>query len=72
VGFNDVYVMLTDWDDAGAVNVHIFINPLVSWIWAGGVVYLFGMFILFWPSASPARAPARAPARDGRWRRAAS
>ena len=72
VGFDDVYVMLTDWDNTGAVNLHIFINPLVSWIWAGGGVYLFGMFILFWPAPAPQRAAVRVPARDGRWRRATS
>ena len=52
VGFTDVYVMLTEWTETGAANLHIFINPLVTWIWAGGLVYLFGMFVIFWPAAA--------------------
>jgi cytochrome c-type biogenesis protein CcmF len=65
VGFDDVYVMLTDWDESGAANLRIFINPLVSWIWAGGVVYLFGMVVIFWPSPQVRRATVRVPARGG-------
>ena len=58
VGFDDVYVMLTEWDETGAANLHIFINPLVSWIWVGGLVYLFGMVVIFWPAPVARRAAA--------------
>jgi cytochrome c-type biogenesis protein CcmF len=63
VGFDDVYVMLTEWDESGAANLHIFINPLVPWVWAGGIVYLFGMVVIFWPAPVARRALAPAPAR---------
>jgi cytochrome c-type biogenesis protein CcmF len=65
VGFTDVYVMLTEWSETGTASLHIFINPLVTWIWAGGVVYLFGMFIIFWPAAQPRSLRATAPERSG-------
>ncbi|RIK44604.1 MAG: cytochrome C biogenesis protein [Chloroflexi bacterium] len=63
--FTDVYVMLTEWSDTGAANLHIFINPLVTWIWAGGFVYLIGMFVIFWPAAQPRSVQVRVPDRQG-------
>jgi cytochrome c-type biogenesis protein CcmF len=63
VGFDDVYIMLTEWTDSGAANLHIFINPMVSWIWAGGAIYLFGMIIVFWPLPVTRRVTVTAPAR---------
>ncbi|MFW6074229.1 MAG: heme lyase CcmF/NrfE family subunit [Chloroflexota bacterium] len=49
VGFDDVYVMLLEWTDEDQANLRVFVNPLVSWIWAGGVVYLVGMAVLALP-----------------------
>jgi cytochrome c-type biogenesis protein CcmF len=72
VGFDDVYIMLTDWSDDGAANLHIFINPLVSWIWVGGAIYLFGMVVLFWPQPAVSRVPVRTTAREGALREATS
>ena len=66
VGVDDVYVMLTQWDENGAANLHIFINPLVSWIWAGGLVYLFGMVVIFWPAPEVRRAAVPAASRSRR------
>jgi cytochrome c-type biogenesis protein CcmF len=63
VGFDDVYVMLTEWDETGAANLHIFINPLVPWIWVGGLVYMFGMVVIFWPAPVARRATASIPSR---------
>jgi len=63
VGFDDVYVMLTEWEADGTANLHIFINPLVPWIWSGGLVYLFGMVVVFWPSPQVSRLRATVPAR---------
>ena len=67
VGLDDVYVVLDQWDttnDAGVVSIRVFINPLVNWIWLGGLVYLLGMFTLIWPAPSPARQRATSPVRE--------
>ena len=67
VGLDDVYVVLDQWDttnDAGVVTIRVFINPLVNWIWLGGLVYLLGMFTLIWPAPSPARQRATSPVRE--------
>jgi cytochrome c-type biogenesis protein CcmF len=64
VGFNDVYVMLIEWTDTGAAQLHVFVNPLVTWIWAGGAIYLLGMVAIFWPAPQPRRVTVTAPASD--------
>jgi cytochrome c-type biogenesis protein CcmF len=65
VGWDDVYVMLLEWSDSGEAHLRVFVNPLVPWIWGGGAVYLFGMFILFLPMPRPRPVTVRAPAREG-------
>jgi cytochrome c-type biogenesis protein CcmF len=51
----DLYVVLSGWDDTGSVSFHVFINPLVQLIWAGiGLMALTGLFVLF-PDSRPAR-----------------
>ena len=29
----------------------IMINPLVNWVWIGGIVIIFGALFAFWPSS---------------------
>lgn len=57
--------MLTEWDDAGRASLHVFVNPLVSWIWGGGAVYLLGMVMLFWPPTSVQPMAVRSSVRSG-------
>jgi cytochrome c-type biogenesis protein CcmF len=62
----DVYVVLAGWDGEGPnarISLAVFINPLVSWIWLGGVVLLVGTLIALWPAPqpSPRRVTARVP-----------
>ncbi len=67
VGLDDVYVVLDQWDTTGnsqTVSLRVFINPLVNWIWLGGVVYVFGMLTLLWPAPAPARQRATSPVRE--------
>jgi cytochrome c-type biogenesis protein CcmF len=41
----DLYVVLTDASPNGAVTVNAFVNPLVPWIWAGGLLLVVGVLI---------------------------
>ena len=62
----DLYVVLSDWQGDGptaTVSLAVFVNPLVSWIWAGGVLLLLGTLVTLWPAAVPSRQRAVAPAR---------
>ena len=54
----DLYVVLADWSGDGptaTVSLSVFVNPLVSWIWAGGVLLLIGTIISLWPAPIPSR-----------------
>lgn len=52
---DDVYVLLTGWDDAQGATFRFFLNPLVSLLWAGGLLLLAGTAIAIWPAALPVR-----------------
>jgi cytochrome c-type biogenesis protein CcmF len=41
----DVYVVLAGTNGDGSASFRIFVNPLVSWIWAGGVVIILGVLV---------------------------
>jgi cytochrome c-type biogenesis protein CcmF len=45
----DLYVILGGWAEDGTTTFVVLVNPLVSWIWIGGVVLLLGGLIAFWP-----------------------
>ena len=34
---------------SGAVTLHLFVNPLVVWIWIGGAVVGLGAVFAIWP-----------------------
>jgi len=60
----DLYVVLAGWDGDGAaarVSVAVFINPLVNWIWAGGVLLLLGTAVTLWPAPKPVLRTATVP-----------
>jgi cytochrome c-type biogenesis protein CcmF len=41
----DVYVVLAGLNDDGSAAFQIFVNPLVVWIWAGGVIVILGVVL---------------------------
>jgi cytochrome c-type biogenesis protein CcmF len=41
----DVYVVLAGATEDGSASFSIFVNPLVSWIWAGGAIIIFGVLL---------------------------
>jgi cytochrome c-type biogenesis protein CcmF len=45
----DLYVILVGWDEDGTTAFKVLVNPLVNWIWIGGVVFVLGGLIAFWP-----------------------
>jgi cytochrome c-type biogenesis protein CcmF len=61
----DLYVVVTSFDQDGAAAVRAFVNPLVWWIWLGAVVMLAGITVVL-SGATPVAvtAPARPPARE--------
>ena len=58
---DDVYVLLTGWVDNGeSATLRVLINPLVSLLWVGGLIYFAGVVMVAWPAA--ARRPVTLPA----------
>jgi cytochrome c-type biogenesis protein CcmF len=41
----DVYVVLAGVGADGSASFSVFVNPLVSWIWAGGAIIIFGVLL---------------------------
>jgi cytochrome c-type biogenesis protein CcmF len=59
----DIYVTLVQPSpDLKTVRLHVLINPLVWWIWAGGLVSILGGLVAFTPGARERRARASVPA----------
>ena len=60
----DLYVTLIGYDPATqSVTLHVFVNPLVGWIWLGGGIVALGAIFAIWPERR--RLPARAAAAVG-------
>ncbi len=55
----DLYVILIGWDEDGTTAFKVLVNPLVNWIWIGGVVFALGGLIAFWPERRKLPAPAQ-------------
>jgi cytochrome c-type biogenesis protein CcmF len=59
----DLYVTLLAHDPAsGEVTLHVFVNPLVAWIWIGGGVVALGAIFAAWPDRRRASMPVMAAA----------
>ena len=61
----DLYVVLGSYDPPSQLAVfQVFVNPMIAWMWIGGVVLALGTGVCMWPSYSErtATAPARVPA----------
>jgi cytochrome c-type biogenesis protein CcmF len=51
----DLYLVLAGWSDGGSrATVKIFVNPLASFLWLGGLVLMAGGSVAFWPKARAA------------------
>ncbi|MCS7060156.1 MAG: heme lyase CcmF/NrfE family subunit [Anaerolineae bacterium] len=63
--FEEVYVILAAWEDAGATaSFQVYINPLINLIWLGGLVMILGFGLAFWKAPEPAWAPSMQRARQ--------
>jgi cytochrome c-type biogenesis protein CcmF len=46
----DLYVILGSLEPDQSISLKVYINPLVNWIWAGGIVFVLGNTMLLWRS----------------------
>lgn len=54
---DDVYVILVDWESitSQGATFKVFHNPLVNWLWTGGIIFILGALVAAWPE--PDREP---------------
>jgi cytochrome c-type biogenesis protein CcmF len=58
----DFYVILGDVArDGSRATLRLLVNPLVAWIWIGGLVLSLGTLLAVWPDRRPAHAPRSLP-----------
>jgi cytochrome c-type biogenesis protein CcmF len=50
----DVYVVLGQINSDGSASLRVFVNPLVTWIWAGGAIIILGVVLGNLGERSPA------------------
>lgn len=51
--FRDVYVVLVGLTPDGLARISVFINPMMMWIWVGGLIMVAGTIVAVWPSRRP-------------------
>jgi cytochrome c-type biogenesis protein CcmF len=52
----DVYIVLAGVTGEERAEIRITFNPLVRWVWLGGVIMLIGGLVVMWPQAERRRA----------------
>jgi cytochrome c-type biogenesis protein CcmF len=63
--FADLYLVLAGIDDSGKrATLQVFLTPLVFWLWAGGLIMVFGVVIVMWPNVRERAAIAAALGRE--------
>lgn len=52
---DDIYVILVDWQPISAqgATFKVYHNPLVLWMWLGGIVFILGTLVAAWPERDP-------------------
>jgi len=65
----DLYVFLSGYDGSTSATIRVFVNPLVSLVWSGGLLMVVGGIFCWWPERrrgaarlAPAKASAGQPA----------
>src|SRR5574341_611344 len=75
---DDLYIRLVDWEqvELSSATIKVYHNPLVNWVWGGGLIFIVSTLVAAWPDFSeerqpsaeivPARRRARKPVGAGR------
>ncbi len=47
----DFYVILVNWENISATSatIRMYLNPLIQWVWSGGVIFIIGTLVAAWP-----------------------
>jgi cytochrome c-type biogenesis protein CcmF len=52
---DDLYVLLVDWQPVSTAGAtfKVYHNPLVNWLWFGGLIFILGTLVAAWPDREP-------------------
>jgi cytochrome c-type biogenesis protein CcmF len=52
---DDFYILLADWEPISmqSATFKIYHNPLINWLWLGGLVFIIGTGVAAWPDKDP-------------------
>lgn len=58
---DDLYVVLVDWQpiSTDGATFKVYHNPLINWLWLGGIVFILGTLVAAWPDKDPEMAVQR-------------
>jgi cytochrome c-type biogenesis protein CcmF len=64
---DDLYVLLVDWEpvSASGATFKIYQNPLINWLWTGGLILILGTLVAAWPDREMETITERA--KERRW-----
>ena len=67
---NDFYVLLVNWEpiNANQATFKVYVNPLINWIWFGGLILIVGTFLAAYPKdtvSERARQSVAQPSKSG-------
>jgi cytochrome c-type biogenesis protein CcmF len=48
----DLYLILAGFEDTGLASLRVLINPLVLWLWVGGIALMLGGGMAWWPESN--------------------
>jgi len=52
----DFYVILAGWESGGATaTFKVYLNPLINWLWFGGLIFVLGTVVAVWPDVEAER-----------------
>ncbi len=62
---DDFYVLLVGWEPIGSqgATFKVYHNPLVNFVWTGGLVFIFGTMVAAWPDRDPEPVRRKVPTR---------
>ena len=59
----DLYIIVAGWEDGGVTaTFKVYVNPLVNWLWIGGLIFILGTAVAAWPDPAEDRRHALASA----------
>jgi cytochrome c-type biogenesis protein CcmF len=48
----DLYLILAGFEESGLASLRVLTNPLVLWLWVGGIMLMLGGMMAWWPGSS--------------------